>query len=324
MKRHTPMTDELDRLREWEEPALDDDTRHRARLRLFAAMNEEPRAARPLGRRTVLRIAATGVVTAAVATTLLVSVDGGSGGGQQAEPPASSSPNVANVAVAEVLHGAADWERRHGKRPAVPRDDQFVYSKRIINETETRTGKVRSYTDEMWSSVDGSRRSLSMELGKEMWEGGDGGSVWPPRKWDELEKLPTDPEKLVSALISAGSSERPVSSYDDGERAHAYFMVGELLKWPLLPEGLRAAAYEGLALVPGVETVEGVEDSAGRSGVGIAFPERFKGRFLIFDAKTYEFLGFRDERISRDGTKTYIQLSHTVEWGVVDKVRQLP
>ncbi len=46
--------------------------------------------------------------------------------------------------------------------------------------------------------------------------------------------------------------------------------------------------------------------------------------YLIFDAKTYEFLGFRDERISRDGKKDCIQLSHTVEWAIVDKVRQRP
>ncbi|CAM5230479.1 hypothetical protein SALBM135S_08309 [Streptomyces alboniger] len=233
---------------------------------------------------------------------------------------------MANIAAAKVLSGAAAWERKHEKQTVVPRDDQFLYSKRIIRETERKTGKVRTYTDEMWDSVDGSRRSLSMELGKTMWEEPleKGEEVWPPRRWDELKKLPTDPAKLVPAIVSGGTSDKPVSELTKDERWQAYFLLGELLKAPALPEGLRAAAYEGLALVPGVKTVEGVKDSAGRTGVGIAYPGHFKGRYLIFDAKSYAFLGFRDERISRDGKRTYIQLSHTVEWAVVDKVRQRP
>ncbi|MFK4068020.1 CU044_5270 family protein [Streptomyces sp. NPDC029674] len=323
---------DLDELRGWEAgaPPLDDETRHRARIRLFAAMNERPAAvrpaaARPPGRRPVLRIALAGLVTAAVAGTVLVTVDGGNEG-QQARPPAGSSPNVANVAVTKVLNGAAAWEREHEKQTVVPRDDQFLYSKRIIKETERKTGEVRTYTDEMWDSVDGSQRSLSMELGKIMWEEplGKGEGVWPPRRWDELKKLPTDPRKLVPAIVSMGTSDKRISELTKDERWQAYFLLGELLKAPALPEGLRAAAYEGLALVPGVKTVEGVEDSAGRAGVGIAYPGHFKGRYLIFDAKSHEFLGFRDERISRDGKKTYVQLSHTVEWAVVDRVRQRP
>ncbi|MEV5609428.1 CU044_5270 family protein [Streptomyces sp. NPDC052225] len=319
------MTDELDLLRSWEAPPLDDDARHRARVALFAAMNEPPSAARPLRRRAVLRIALTGVATAAVATAVLVQVDGGRQE-PRAEPPASSSPRLVGVSARTVLHGAAAWDREHEKQQGVPRDDQFVYSKRIIKETERKTGEVKSYTDEMWESVDGSKRSLSMELGRTMWEEpmGPGEGVWPPRKWDDLKKLPTDPAELVPAIVSMGTSDKPISAFDKDERSQAYFLVGELLKWPALPPGLRAAAYEGLALIPGVETVPDVKDSAGRPGVGIAYPEGFKGRYLIFDRTSYAFLGFRDERTSRSGKKTYIQLSHTVEWGIVDRVRQRP
>ncbi|MEU3957354.1 hypothetical protein AB0F45_34490 [Streptomyces achromogenes] len=92
-----------------------------------------------------------------------------------------------------------------------PRDDQFIYSKRIIKETEQKTGEDRTYTDEMWDSVDVSKPSLTMELGREMWEqpAWKGGGVWPPRKWSELKKLPQDPERLISAIISSGSSWLP-------------------------------------------------------------------------------------------------------------------
>jgi hypothetical protein len=68
-----------------------------------------------------------------------------------------------------------------------------------------------------------------------------------------------------------------------------------------------------------------VEDSAGRTGVGIAHAWRgSNGAYLIFDPASYEFLGFRDERISASGKKKYIQLSHVVDWGIVDRVRQRP
>ncbi|MFF3641831.1 CU044_5270 family protein [Streptomyces sp. NPDC002564] len=320
---------ELDELRGWDAgaPPLDDDARHRARVRLFAAMNERPPAVRPSRRRPVLRIAVTGLVAAAVAAALLVAADGTTKE-QRAESPPTGSPRVAHVTAAKVLHGAAARERAHEKRTVVPRDDQFLYSKEIVTETERRTGKVTRFTNEMWDSVDGSRRSLSMELGTPMWEEAmdreKGEGVWPPRRWAELKQLPTDPEKLVPVIIEMRATDKTIGAFTKDERWDAYFLLGELLKSPVLPGGLRAAAYEGLALVPGVRTVHGVEDSAGREGVGIAYPGAFKGRLLIFDAKSYEFLGLRDERTSPDGKKTYVQLSHTVDWAVVDRVWQRP
>ncbi len=228
-----------------------------------------------------------------------------------------------------MLNGAAARERKHEKKPVAPRDDQFIYSKRIIKETEQKAGKVKTYTDEMWESVDASKRSLSMELGREMWEepAGKGEGVWPPRRWSGLKKLPQDPEKLISALLSVGGSDdRSFSERPKFDRFRAYFLLGALLKNPVLPQGLRPAAYEALALVPGVETIPGVKDSAGRSGVGVAYTERgpYQGKCLIFDPESYEFLGFRDERTSASGKKKYTQVSHVVEWGIVDRVKQRP
>ncbi|WP_190138871.1 CU044_5270 family protein, partial [Streptomyces longispororuber] len=278
------------------------------------------------GRRRALRLAAAAVVaTAVTGTAVLIGTDGSGGGGA----PGTSTPRVENAA-ATVLNRAAAWEREREKEPVAPRDDQFIYSKRIIKETERRTGEVKSYTDEMWESVDVSKPSLSMELGREMWEepSGKGGGVWPPRKWSELRKLPQDPEKLVLAIVSHGSrpDNRSIGDLDNPERYEAYWLLGELLKNPVLPQGLRPTAYEALALVPGVRTIPGVKDSAGRPGVGIAHTGRgsHESKYLIFDPASYAFLGFRDERVSAYGKKTYTQLSHVVDWGIVDRVRQRP
>ncbi|MFI2617973.1 CU044_5270 family protein [Streptomyces sp. NPDC018584] len=330
------MNDELELLREWDADAapLTGPARDRARHRLLNTMVHADRhtgtgAGTGPGRRRALRLVAAAVVaTAVTGTAVLIGTDGSGGGGGA---PGTSTPRVENAA-ATVLHGAAAWERQREKEPVAPRDDQFIYSKRIIKETERKTGEVKTYTDEMWDSVDVSKRSLSMELGREMWEepAGKGGGVWPPRKWGELKKLPQDPEKLIWAIISLGSSggsdDRSVGDLDKHQRFEAYWLLGELLKNPVLPQGLRPTAYEALALVPGVRTIPGVKDSAGRTGVGVAYAERGsrEGAYLIFDPASYEFLGFRDERISASGKKKYIQLSHVVDWGIVDRVRQRP
>ncbi|WP_151770819.1 CU044_5270 family protein [Streptomyces abyssomicinicus] len=324
------MNEELELLREWDADAapFSGPARDRARHQLLNAMAHADRrtgTGHP-GRRHALRLAAGAVAaTAVTGTAVLTGTDGSGEGGA----PGTSTPRLENAA-ATVLNGAAAWEREQEKEPAAPRDDQFIYSKRIIQETEQETGEVKTYTDEMWESVDVSQPSLSMELGREMWEEpeGKGGGVWPPRKWSELKKLPQDPEKLISAIISLGSraDDRSVGDLDASERFEAYWLLGELLKNPVLPEGLRPAAYEALALVPGIRTIPGVKDSAGRTGVGIASTERWshEGKYLIFDPASYAFLGFRDERISASGKQKYTQLSHVVDWGIVDRVRQRP
>ena len=322
------MNDELELVREWDADAapLTGPARDRARHRLLNAMaHADQRTGTGPGRRRALRLAVGAVVaTVVTGTAVLIGTDGSGEGGA----PGMSTPRVENAA-ATVLNGAAAWEREQEKEPVAPRDDQFIYSKRIIKETEQKTGKVKTYTDEMWDSVDVSKPSLTMELGREMWEepAGKGGGVWPPRKWSELKKLPQDPEKLISAIVSfGGSDDRSISDLDKLGRVEAYWLLGELLKNPGLPQGLRPAGYEALALVPGVKTIPGVKDSAGRTGVGIAYAERgsYKGKYLIFDPASYEFLGFRDERISASGKKKYIQLSHVVDWGIVDRVKQRP
>ncbi|MFD0415161.1 CU044_5270 family protein [Streptomyces sp. NPDC127108] len=321
------MHDELELLREWDADAapLTDPARDRARHRLLNAMaHADQRTGTGPGRRRALRLAAAAVVaTAVTGTAVLIGTDGSGEGGA----PGTSTPRVQNAAV--VLNGAAAWERKQEKEPVAPRDDQFIYSKRIIKETEQKTGEVKTYTDEMWDSVDVSKPSLSMELGREMWEEPTG-KVWPPRQWSELKKLPQDPKKLIWAILSLGSrvksDDRPVSDLDKLERYEAYWLLGELLKNPVLPQGLRPAAYEALAIVPGVKTIPGVKDSAGRTGVGIAHTGRgsHEDKYLIFDPASYEFLGFRDERTSASGKKKYSQLSHVVDWGIVDRVRQRP
>ena len=154
------MNDELEFLREWDADAapFTAPARDRARHQLLNAMaHADQRTGAGPSRRHALRLAAAAVVaTAVTGTAALIGTDGSGEGGA----PGTSTPRLENAA-ATVLNGAAAWEREQEKEPVAPRDDQFIYSKRIIKETEQKTGKVKTYTDEMWDSVDVSKDYVS-------------------------------------------------------------------------------------------------------------------------------------------------------------------
>ncbi|MDT0570233.1 CU044_5270 family protein [Streptomyces sp. DSM 3412] len=331
-------------------PPLDEETRRRGRARLLATVTA-PDADRtrkptfglasPVRRRPVLRIALSGVVAAAVTAGVLVAVqhDGDDGRGRTAKPPVAELPPMRNVSARAVLNGAAAYARRHEKQVS-PRDDQFLYTKEIIKETDQKTGRTKTHVAENWRSVDGSKRSWVMELGKGWWAPplADNESVWPPQDWSRLRKLPTDPEKLILAVQREffGRQKKNTSLDDitDQEWSHIHFSLAGLLKLvPVMPEGLRPAAYEALGMVPGVKAVPNQKDAKGRVGVAITYkdptlPEGATsyGGYFIFDPVTYAFLGCRDERSSGDGKdmKTYTQLSYLDSWAIVDRVKEHP
>ena len=319
------MTDELELLRDWDAGAapLTEPARARARHRLLNTITRTERQPDSApSRRRALRLATAGVIAMVITgTAVLITTEGEGPGGA-----GTVAPQMRNTAT-KVLHGAAAHEGKQEK-PVAPRHDQFIYSKRIIKETDRKTGRVRTFEDVNWDSVDGSKRSLTMERGNVIWEEpmGKNEDFWPPREWNKLKKLPTEPEKLVPAIVSAnGTTDQSLDDLSGFDWFRAYFLLGELLKQPVLPQGMRSTAYEALALVHGVKAIPGVKDSAGRTGVGIAYTGQGsqKGSYLIFDAESYEFLGFRSEGSTASGRK-YIQLSHTVEWAIVDRLRQLP
>ncbi|MDL5199236.1 CU044_5270 family protein [Streptomyces sp. ALI-76-A] len=311
---------DLKLLREWDgdAPPLADDVRARARLRLHQAMRA-PAAPASVRRRPLLRMAVAGVAAAAVATTVVIADDPG------------TSPPTRPVSATTVLRGAAAEERRLEK-PIAPRDDQFIYTKEIIEETPVGGGRSKTYVDESWNSVDGSKRSYVSELGHTQWVPPDkpGARAWPPRRWSLLKQLPTDPDKLSIALRDVSGKPdygRPMKA-DDWPMVHTF--LSGLLHAPALPKGLRPAAFEALAAVPGVKVLPGRPDVDGRPGIGIQYvgppgtPWEDGEQVLIFDAKTYQYLGTRDQRKEKLGSTTYKQWSYVAAHGVVDRVGQRP
>jgi hypothetical protein len=288
----------------------------------------------------VLLIAAGAAATAATGVAALVAVDAGGrdrgGAPDRTGGPASTPPLPLDARAVAVLKGAAAYERRH-EQVVAPRDDQFIYTREIVKETERKTGATRSYTDEGWRSVDGSERSWISQLGHGRWEEpqkDDGGYRWPPRDWPGLRKLPADPEKLLLFVDFGRHRSKSVGGIPDDAWWDLHFHLAGLLKLvPVMPQGLRSAAYEALAMIPGVKAIPGVLDAKGRVGVAITYSDPVPGDresdgydpfVIIFDPKTYALLGFRDHRFSHDGDKTYTQLSYLDRRAVVDHAKQRP
>jgi hypothetical protein len=309
---------ELELLREWDvdAPPLTDSARARARFRLHEAMRA-PAAPVGVGRRPLLRIAVAGVATAAVATTVLVAENDG------------TSPRTRPVSATTVLRGAAAEERRLEK-PIAPRDDQFFYMKEIIKEIPAGGGRTRTYVDESWDSVDGSKRSYVSELGNKQWVPvyPPNQTDWPPRRWTLLKQLPTNPRELLIALRDGPGKPDYRQPMRGDDWAMTQFFVSGLLRNPVLPKGLRSAAYEALAAVPGIRVLPHQKDADGRTGIGIQYvgpsgtPWAGGGPVLVFDPRTYRYLGMHDRR--KAGGTTYEQWSYIAASAVVDRVMQRP
>ncbi|MEV7403084.1 CU044_5270 family protein [Streptomyces sp. NPDC091267] len=294
-----------------------------------AQPDDSPTRARA-GRRPTLRVVLVATAAFAVGATAVSVLDDNDA--HTAVSASVDSSRMQRVSVATVLNAAAVLERRQEKTVA-PRDDQFIYTKEIISEREQKTGSRKSYVDENWTSVDGSKRSWVMELGKGWWSAParQQGETWPPADWGSLKKLPTDPDELILAVMSPGAgTHKSVADIKKSEWPDVHFALASLLyRVPVMPEGLRPAAFEALAKIPGVTATSGVKDAKGRAGVAITYTNKRQqsgwDTVLIFAEDTHEFLGFKNTRSSDSGGgKNYDQLSYLDSYAVVDKVKQRP
>ena len=313
---------ELELLREWDAdaPPLTDAARARARFRLHQA-KQTPTAVPAVGRRPLLRIAVAGVAAAAVTATVVVTQNTG-----------EQTPRTQTVSATTVLRGAAA-EALRTEKPVAPRDDQFIYTKEVIERRPVSGGPVKKWVDESWSSVDGSEKGYVSELGHKQWVPAfkPGQGTWPPSRWSELKELPTDPGKLTATLRDMGGKPdygRPTTA---DEWPMVQIFLSGLLRHSVLPKGLRAAAFEALAAAPGVKALPGRTEFNGHTALGVRYvigppgtSWKDGGRTLLFDAKTYQYLGLRERAKTKQGTKAYDQSQYIVASGVVDRVFQRP
>ncbi|MGW7253785.1 CU044_5270 family protein [Streptomyces sp. NPDC054834] len=273
--------DDLTAVREWaaDTPPLTDEARAAARTRLRRAIAQERRGTRPFGphRRLVLRAALAGTAAAATAGVVVATRD----------HEGADAPRIATLGAAQVLRKAADRSRTHGTRLPVPRDDQYFYTKTSIARTYDKGGRRRTWTDESWLSVDGSKPSRRQEHGKVHHDPplGKHEVQWPPTVYSKLAAMPRDPDKLLH-MFRLGARSSPETDFQAFTEA-CLFLQGPRV----MPPGLQAATFEALAEIPRVGVDHDEVDVLGRRAVGVSYPEC--DFTFLFDRRTYDYLGLR-------------------------------
>jgi len=253
-----------------------------ARAKLMTA------AARPKRRRYLVSAAA--AVGLAAAITGVVMLDG---------PPSAQGEAV------EVLRLAADATRALPDTP--PRPDQFVYTK-----TQDGRGGIR----EVWLSSDGTRDGLIEQGGTTMplpacrdgeapvVKGADvvPGATEPCDPHPAYQPdLPTDGAAMADYLRARNEGNL------NSMAKYVYGMVAESYVRP----AVLAAVFEAVTRIDGLTVVEGVEDAAGRPGVGVRWTFDGSTNTLVFDKDSHVFLGM-------SGTAAVLVS------GVVDEVGERP
>ncbi|WP_329101207.1 CU044_5270 family protein [Micromonospora sp. NBC_01699] len=114
-----------------------------------------------------------------------------------------------------------------------------------------------------------------------------------------LASLPTDPARLLDTLRQAVGDQNKHSADQE-----VFTAVLSLLREadPIVPPEVRAALYQAVALIPGVERVAGRVDLGGRQGIAIGRDGEPTGdetqrEELVFDTAGRELLGFRTVQI---------------------------
>jgi catechol 2,3-dioxygenase-like lactoylglutathione lyase family enzyme len=254
-------------------------------------------------RRAMVAIAAAGL---AIAIAIPIALPGGVTGG-------------ADPAAAALLHRVA---LRAAQQPpdSAPGPGQYLYTRSestftllyVVGDGSTflfRTPNVR----EFWVSPDGSGRILNTPGAVTFPTEGDR-AAWIAAgmphlsEWvtdedadDEFDRfapgeltfenhadLPTDPEALLELIESRELIGGPGGDWE------TFSIVGDLLRQTYTSPKVRAALYQVVAGLPGVELVGRVVDGAGRPGVAVAYTNPSsdaRSRLeLIFDPKTTELL----------------------------------
>ncbi|MEU4156163.1 CU044_5270 family protein [Actinoplanes sp. NPDC026670] len=209
-------------------------------------------------------------------------------------PTAAQAPKLTPVAAfLDQAAGAVENEA-----DVVPRDDQFLYL-RFIEWGGT--------TNEAWLSIDGRHDGWGRD------QDGKYATIPGCRAGDDCEvivryraDMPTDPAAMVTWLRKTARADFGSDSLD----AVTKFLGTASTRYWMRP-AQRAALYRAIGLIDGVSLVEGVKDSRGREGVGVAWVPTGQTEqhvVWVFDPKTFRMLGTPESSID--------------EIALVDRIRQ--
>lgn len=280
---------------------------------------------RLVGRRIFLPLVAGAAAAGLVAGVIIAAQPG-------ARPAPSPGVENAQLTARQVLDNAA--AAALNQPDITPRPDQFFYVKLKITGSGSSDG-ISQY----WLSIDGKRNGLQEvgSSGSSVQEGcvdgqqkvdtaakGPGyqgpSSVTCTAIPAYLPDMPTSPGTLLSYLertqgVGVGKPGLPANALINslGKEIDGLFTND----W--LSAAQQAALYRLVAQTPGTTLVRHVTDVDGRPGVGVQWIYQGLATVLVFDARTYAFLGMTGQ--DGDGTDSGMALLKT---GVVNQVSELP
>ncbi|WP_031172534.1 CU044_5270 family protein [Streptosporangium roseum] len=217
-----------------------------------------------------------------------------------------------------------------GQPDTVPARGQYVHTKTLAQHSLDTKDKS------------GTMQHTKVLVGQERWEAADVGKPWlsrsqnlsatgpAPRKyWDRgvedivyepgvcpgqpayarLGAWPTDPAQ-VRAKIVADTGEEPLRIWRS---------LQSLVRESVVRPSLGAALYQVAAGLDGIVLIDDAVDAAGRSGLAVAMDEGNGTRSeLIFDRKTYRYLGERTVNTRDRKVKVSSGVEYTEKKGTVN------
>ncbi|WP_405798663.1 CU044_5270 family protein [Streptomyces sp. NBC_01506] len=246
------------------------------------------------------RFMVSAVAVAAVVAGMLVLPVAEMGG----TPPSSSANaatflrDVAVVAGEKPAPQARYWKvhSRDTYRSGAIGEGTTWYSRNSITRSKTEDGEA----------CQGDHCVVDEQLGKQtFWE------VGPQRiTWDQLAELPTDPRKLKATLLRGST---------DGDREIYNGIVNLLATAPTGPD-VRAALFEVLAGMRGVELIGPVKDSEGRQGTAVKWRHPSADHILVVDPASSTVLEHtqKDTLAGAPLTSTFLSTGPTPEIGWQD------
>jgi len=301
-----------------------------AHVRLMDAISSESATfAEPLVRRARrtqrpsrrLFLGAASVSVAVAAAVVLVALPGGSS--HSIISPVGPFPAVTNPSGKDVLQRAAFVALQ--TTATTPSPDQFVY---------TETGNGDGQTSQTWMSVDGLQTSrigtntipactpgqiipgVKLYPGAAGYRPGNGGAELCTPQPAYFPDMPTQADGMLAYLEQT----QEVRGDDNADDLNDLLkQVGYMLDTYYILPAQQAALYEFLAQTPGITIKTDVTDSAGRPGIGVWWSYEGGGAMLIFNPRTYSYLG-----MTTVGTGGQIRGDALLAIGIVDQIGQLP
>ncbi|MGN9785834.1 CU044_5270 family protein [Nonomuraea sp. ZG12] len=324
------MTDELKPFRAYHDslPAPAPAVTARARARALLATEPLSPPVRP--RRLSALARRTGAVLglAAAMTAGMIMVDGTDVTSPLSVPPANA---------AELLQYAA---AASAKEPR-PRPGQFVYEDRkdirwgIILGGGGRHEHAQEARREIWTPVSDPGRALARvtygtakstsdrvirAAGKVEYQRA-GHCTASTTGTRPIGELPADPQRLLDSIRAdetAAAAQPPATHrLNRGIERSVTMRLIKLVQNPLADSRLRATVFQAMSQLPTATLIPDLADSAGRHGLGVSVryhgPDAWEREELVFEPKTYRFLGWRSwtEMTREDGSAAEVMRGST-------------